>query len=274
MKIKPFLKWAGGKRQLLDALQKCVPEQYDRYFEPFVGGGALFFHLQPQIATIGDSNEELINTYTIVRDNVADLIEELSCYPHTKEFFYEIRSVQPSELSPLKRAARFIYLNRTCFNGLYRVNKKGQFNVPFGSYKNPNICDVPTLTAASEALQNVEIRAGDYWSILSGSVRPSDFVFLDPPYYPVSEYSDFKRYTKAFFYAEDHRLLATRFAELSEAGVYVILTNSNAPFVRELYSDFYSQVVDTNRNINSIASRRTKGEDLVVLSKPLQRILN
>lgn len=269
MNIKPFLKWAGGKRQLLASLEDFLPNQYGKYIEPFLGGGALFFYLQPHQGVIGDSNAELMNTYRVVRDQVDILIQTLSDYPHDKDFYYKLRAKQPADLSDIARAARFVYLNRTCFNGLYRVNKKGEFNVPFGSYKNPRICDGPTLRLASKALQSVEIITDDYLHTLKKYTKKGDLVFLDPPYYPISEYSDFKRYTKDFFYAEDHERLANVFKELSDAGVYVILTNSNAPFVRELYKDFFNHLVSSNRNINSIGSRRTNGEDLVVLSEPL-----
>lgn len=269
MSLKPFLKWAGGKRQLLTILESYIPQRYGKYIEPFIGGGALFFHLEPHNAIISDSNDDLINTYHMVRDEVDELISLLDSYPHDKNFFYDIRSNHPMDLTPVERAARFIYLNRTCFNGLYRVNKKGEFNVPFGSYKNPKICDAPLLRSASRALKNVLIQTSDYKTVLLENAKEGDLVFLDPPYYPISTFSDFKRYTKEFFYETDHKQLATIFRELSSRGVHVILTNSNAPLIRNLFSDYFCFVADTNRNINSDGSKRTQGEDLIVISDSL-----
>lgn len=274
MKPKPFLKWAGGKRQLLSNLEPIFPENYGKYVEPFVGGGAVFFHLEPKTAFIADSNKDLINTYKVVRDDVGNLMKLLVDYPYDQNFYYSIRKTQPKSLSKIERAARFIYLNRTCFNGLYRVNKKGEFNVPFGKYKNPTICDEDKLKSASKALQGVEIHSLDYIETLDSFVEPGDFVFLDPPYYPISEHSDFKRYTKDFFYPDMHVELAQHFRRLSDNGVFAILTNSTADPVMDLYSDFTYRVVSTNRNINSKASRRKKGEDLIVLSKPLSELLS
>lgn len=269
--VKPFLKWAGGKTQLLGDLSAFIPPNYGKYFEPFLGGGALFFYLQPESALISDSNAELIQTYEVVRDKVDGLISLLKTYPHDKDFYYELRGVDPRNLTSVQRAARFIYLNRTCFNGLYRVNKRGQFNVPFGSYRNPTICDEVSLRMASAALTGVTICAGDYYEILQSNAKAGDFVFLDPPYFPVSKYSDFKRYTEKFFYEEDQVRLASYFKVLVDKGVYVLLTNSNTPRIRELYADFYFEVVSTNRNINSKGTRRKNGEDLIVISPNLKK---
>jgi DNA adenine methylase len=264
--IKPFLKWAGGKTQLLSALVKHIPQNYGTYIEPFIGGGALFFHLRPEKAIISDSNPELINTYSIVKNEVEPLISLLSTYPHDKVFYYQLRAQNTETLSPLERAVRFIYLNRTCYNGLYRVNKKGQFNVPFGSYKNPTICDAPQLRLASQALQNVQIECGDYRDVLDEYALSGDFVFLDPPYYPVSTYSDFKRYTKEFFYEDDHAKLAGEFKKLSDRGVLCILTNSNTDFTRRLYTGFQYEIVNTKRNISCNGDSRENGQDLIVFA--------
>lgn len=271
---KPFLKWAGGKTQLLEVLSRYVPTDYGKYIEPFIGGGALFFRLQPRYAVISDSNAELIQTYKVVRDDVEQLIDLLKGYPHDEAFYYNLRSQNPNELTSVEGAARFIYLNRTCYNGLYRVNKKGQFNVPFGLYQNPTICDEPALRAASEALAEVVIEVGDYQETLDKWAEPGDFVFLDPPYFPISQYSDFKRYTKKFFYEEDQVQLAARFRALADKGVYMLLTNSNAPLIRELYGDFSYEVASTNRNINSKGAGRTNGQDLIVAGHNLMEIVS
>lgn len=266
MPLKPFLKWAGGKSQLLDTLMRHVPADYGKYIEPFVGGGALFFHLHPKEAVISDSNPELINCYRMVRDEAKDLIELLCRYPHDKTFYYDLRAKNPTDLTVVERAARFIYLNKTCYNGLYRVNKKGQFNVPFGSQKNPKICDPDTLLAASHALQDTIIEEGDYRDILKRYAKAGDFVFLDPPYDPVGGHSDFKRYTKEFFYETNQVQLAYEFERLVEQGVKCILTNSDTALTRSLYEKFPHEVVETKRNINSNGARRNTGQDLIVFA--------
>ena len=191
---KPILKWAGGKTQMLNDLLPKVPSSYGRYIEPFFGGGALFFALQPENAIISDSNPELINMYRQVADFPDEVIQCLKQYENTKEMFYNVRSQTWEALPKAEAAARTIFLNRTCFNGLYRVNKKGEFNVPYGKYKNPKICDQDALYVASDALKKAEILCGDYILVLEHYTKEGDFIFLDPPYLPVSEYSDFKRY--------------------------------------------------------------------------------
>jgi len=267
---QPFLKWAGGKAQLLPELVKYVPEAYGRYVEPMVGGGALFFHLQPQRAMLADLNGELINCYEVVRDHVQDLIKALHAYVNEEGFYYQVREQDPAALEPVQRAARTIYLNKTCYNGLYRVNKKGKFNVPFGRRKNPVICDEVNLRAAHRVLQGVELICADYKDLLREYAQPGDFVYLDPPYYPAGGYADFKRYTKEFFYEEDHIELRDEVCRLVEMGCWVLLTNSNTEFVRKLYEGFDYEVVDTRRSISSKASTR-KGQDLIVVAtRPTQ----
>lgn len=265
MKVKPFLKWAGGKTQLLPELRKHVPDQFNRYIEPMVGAGAMFFDLKPKHAILSDSNEELVNAYVVVRDQVEELIKKLKNFKNDEKLYYEIRSQDPLGLSPVYRAARLIYLNKTCFNGLYRVNKQGQFNVPFGHRKNPKICDEENLHAASNALSGVKILHGDYLKTLKKYAQPGDFIFLDPPYHPVSDYADFKRYTKEFFYEEDHIFLRDEVDRLVQNGCYVLLTNSSTKFVRDLYKGYSYIVVDTKRIISSNAETRT-GQDLVVIA--------
>lgn len=269
---KPILKWAGGKTQMLGDLLPKVPSSYGRYIEPFFGGGAMFFALQPEQAVIADSNPELINLYRQVANHVDDVIGQLKKYENTQEMFYAVRGQDWTMLPEAEAAARTIFLNKTCFNGLYRVNKKGQFNVPFGKYKKPKICDEEGLKAASAALKKAEIVCGDYLLVLEHYAQPGDFVFLDPPYLPVSEYSDFKRYTKEQFYEEDHVELAKMVKTLHERGCHVILTNSNHPLVHELYAPFTIDVIQTKRHISCNGSTR-KGEDVIVTISPKQRTL-
>lgn len=269
---KPILKWAGGKTQMLGDLLPKVPSSYGRYIEPFLGGGAMFFALQPEQAVIADSNPELINLYRQVANHVDDVICQLKKYENTQEMFYAVRGQDWTMLPEAEAAARTIFLNKTCFNGLYRVNKKGQFNVPFGRYKNPKICDEEGLKAASAALKKAKIVCGDYLLVLEHYAQPGDFVFLDPPYLPISEYSDFKRYTKEQFYEEDHVELAKMVKTLHERGCHVILTNSNHPLVHELYAAFTIDVIQTKRHISCNGSTR-KGEDVIVTIPPKQRTL-
>ena len=264
---KPILKWAGGKTQMLNSLLPKVPSSYSRYIEPFFGGGAMFFALQPEHAIIADSNPELINMYRQVACNVDDVIVQLLKYENTHEVFYSVREQDWSKLSPVEAAARTIFLNKTCFNGLYRVNKHGQFNVPFGKYKNPNICDEATLRAASKVLQKAEILCGDYTFVLDHYAKPGDFIFLDPPYLPISKNSDFKRYTKEQFHERNHAELADMVKRLHERGCHIVLTNSNHPLVYELYSPFEIEVIQTKRHISCNGDTR-KGEDVIVTIPP------
>lgn len=271
--VKPILKWVGGKTQLLADILPKVPNQYGKYVEPFFGGGAVFFALRPEKAVIADSNPELINVYVQVRDNVNAVIEKLKEYKNSEECFYEERKKAWTSLPKEEAAARTIYLNKTCYNGLYRVNKKGEFNTPFGRYKNPKICDEDNLRAASGVLQKATIICGDFRKVLEENTEKGDFVFLDPPYIPVSEYADFKRYTKEQFYTEDHVALAEECHKLYEKGCYCILTNSEHPLVHELYADYEIEIVDTKRSVSSKASSR-KGQDAIVTIEPKKEPLN
>lgn len=272
VQAKPILKWAGGKTQMLNDLLPKVPSSYGRYIEPFFGGGAMFFALQPENAIIADSNPELINMYRQVAANVDEVIQYLKKYENTSEMFYTVREQEWTQLPKAEAAARTIFLNRTCFNGLYRVNKQGKFNVPYGKYANPKICDEDGLKAASEALKKAEILCGDYLLVLDNYAQPGDFVFLDPPYLPISEYADFKRYTKEQFYEEDHIELAKIIIRLQERGCHIILTNSNHPLVHELYAPFTIDVIQTKRHISCNGSTR-KGEDVIVTIPPKQQTL-
>lgn len=272
VQAKPILKWAGGKTQMLGDLFPKVPTSYGRYIEPFFGGGAMFFALQPENAVIADSNPELINMYREVADHVENVIQCLKRYENTSEMFYAVRSQEWTILPKAEAAARTIFLNKTCFNGLYRVNKQGQFNVPYGKYKKPKICDEDGLKAASVALKKADILCEDYLLVLEHYAQPGDFIFLDPPYLPISEYADFKRYTKEQFYEEDHVELAKMIMSLRERGCHVILTNSNHPLVHELYAPFNIDIIQTKRHISCNGNTR-KGEDVIVTIPPKQRIL-
>jgi len=262
-KYKPILKWAGGKTQLLEHLLPKIPKEYNKYIEPFFGGGALFFALKPNNSIIADSNPELINLYRVIAKDVNSLISELKNLKNEKDFFYDMRKKEFSELSEIEAAARTIFLNKTAFNGLYRVNKKGQFNVPFGYYKNPKILDEDQLLAASKLLKKTKILLGDFKDVLCENAKKGDFIFLDPPYLPVSKFSDFKRYTKEQFHEKDQISLANLVNKLSKKGCHILLTNSNHPLIHELYKDFNIDIYKTKRNINSKSTNR-KGEDIIV----------
>ncbi len=266
-KPKPFVKWAGGKRQLVDILLSNVPPSFNRYFEPFVGGGALLFELQPQKAVISDINEELINAYKVIKDNVEELINSLKKHKNTKEYYYAIRAINPKTLTPVERASRFIYLNKTCFNGLYRENSKGQFNVPFGKYKNPKICDEENLRAVSEFLNKIEIVIlnCDYKETCE-MAKSEDFVYLDPPYYPISKTASFTKYNKNGFSEEDQIELSEIFKDLDRKGCYVMLSNSNTEFIKKLYANYRIQEIKANRFINCKANRRGKSNIEVLIT--------
>lgn len=269
-RARPILKWAGGKSQLVPTLLSEIPSKYGRYVEPFFGGGALFFSLAPGRALIADRNGELVNLYKVVRDSASRLEGALARMKNSEEEFYRIRGLDWEILDPVDAAARTIFLNKTCYNGLYRVNRKGQFNTPFGRYSNPTILDSQNLALASRALSSATIVQGDYLEVLKGHAVPGDLIFLDPPYLPVSKYSDFKRYTKEQFSEDDHIALAQEVERLSELGCYVLLTNSNHPLVHRLYGHHRLEVCATKRSISSNASTRT-GEDVLVVVEPKRR---
>lgn len=266
----PFVKWAGGKASLVDAVLEIVGNQrVRRYFEPFLGGGAVFFALQPREAVLSDSNPELVNAYSQVQTNVNSVIEELLLHQaeHSKAHYYSIRSNPPED--PIARAAWFLYLNRTCYNGLWRVNSKGGFNVPMGSYKNPRIADPEKLRRASKALKRARIVCADFESVLT-RMRPrpvlGDLVYFDPPYVPLSKTSQFTSYTKEDFTGEDQRRLARLTEALDQKGVRVILSNSETPLIRSLFADslFLTKVVHMSRAISSIGSGRGKIPELLI----------
>lgn len=271
-KADPFLKWAGGKGQLLKQYEEFFPSDFNNFFEPFIGGGAVFFYLfnagrlqdRKKIFLI-DSNEELINCYSVIKEDVEKLIKILNSpkFINREETFYKIRAEEPKE--KFERAARTIYFNKTCFNGLYRVNSKGKFNVPFGGYKNPLICNSRNLVAVSLALQNVEILCGDFDKCLEFAKR-EDFIYFDPPYQPLNKTSSFTSYTKEPFGEKEQVKLSKIFRELDKIGCKVMLSNSDTSFIRKLYKNFRIEVVLAKRAINCKASGRGAIKELVILN--------
>ena len=274
LSARPFLKWVGGKNQLIQQYLPHIPEGYRRYYEPFVGGGAIFFRLQPQQSFLADINIELVNVYRCVREQVEELITLLENHRslHGQEHFYAVRS-QPTtsddwflEGNNLERAARLIYLNKTCFNGLYRENSKGQFNVPIGSYEKPIICDSELLRVASSVLQSAQIERSSFDAVLDYAKSPEDFVYFDPPYYPISSTSKFTNYSRYSFSEADQIRLKEVFVELSDRGVRVMLSNSDCPFIRDLFNGFNIHTINANRNINCNAEKRGKITEVLVTS--------
>lgn len=265
----PFLKWAGGKSRLIGKYAPYLPQRDEirRYYEPFIGSAALYFHLQPHEAQLSDMNWKLVETYRVVRDQVEALIEALQPHRNEKAYYYRIRSQKPGELTPVQRAARLIYMNKTCYNGLYRENQKGEFNVPFGRYKRPKICDRERLHAASRALQGVELCDVDFAEAI-GDAGKGDFVYFDPPYVPLNATSRFTSYSRYGFDEDDHRRLAHSFHDLTARGCHVMLSNSSAPLVYELYEGHGYRIkpVQARRNINSKAHKRGPVKELLIMN--------
>jgi DNA adenine methylase len=271
---RPFIKWVGGKTQLLPHIEALLPKEMRTYYEPFIGGGAVFWHVAAtrtfERAVINDWNAELVNTYTVIRDFPGTLITALSDHMNhalwnTAEYFAEMRASVPSDLDSVARAARMIYLNKTCFNGLYRVNKRGQFNTPFGRYKNPALFDASNIRACSEALKrNVSILTGDFNNAILNA-GSGDVVYFDPPYVPLSATSNFASYTSTGFDIGDQQRLAALFKDLTVRDVTCVLSNSDTPVVRKLYEGFEILSVQAKRAINSKADGRgAVGEVLVI----------
>lgn len=269
--VVPFLKWAGGKRQLMPEIREMLPDGVTThpYYEPFIGGGALFFELLPKRAVINDYNEELINVYTVIRDNPSELIEDLKRHKNTAEYFYKIRAIdrQPlfSNLTRIERASRIIYLNKTCYNGLYRVNNAGEFNSPFGRYKNPNIVNEPVIKAVSKYLNSsqIQISSCDYALILK-DIPTDSFVYLDPPYHPISESSSFTGYVQGGWDEGEQLRLRDVCNRLSERGIKFLLSNSASDFIREIYSDYNIHIVQAKRSVNSNPSGRGQVDEFLI----------
>ena len=260
---KPFLKWAGGKTQLLPYLRKLYPNSFSKYYEPFLGGGAVFFDLKPKQYLISDSNPELINVYKTVATQKEHVIMKLKTMENTEAFFYKIRSEAFDNLSCIEAAARTIFLNRTCFNGLYRVNKQGHFNVPYARYKNPDFIQEQKLQDASKLLKSRSIKCMSFEKLKDLGVTGDDFIFFDPPYVPLDGYADFKRYTKEQFHHDSQERLSELFKYFAAKGTKLILANSNADEVFKLYKGFDYLVVDSKRNINSRGDKRTS-KDVII----------
>jgi DNA adenine methylase len=266
---RPFLKWAGGKSRLIPSYAPFLPSRdtIRRYIEPFIGSAALFFHLQPVRARLADCNRKLIEVYEVVRDDVDGLIDALRPHRNDRDYYYRVRDLDPRTLDKIERAARIIYMNKTCYNGLYRENQRGEFNVPFGRYKRPRICDEARLRAASRALQGVELCAVDFADAVADAGE-GDFVYFDPPYVPLNATSSFTSYSRFGFDDWDHQRLAEAVYELTLRGCRVMLSNSSAPLVYELYAHngYALQEIEARRNINSRADRRGPVTELLILN--------
>lgn len=264
---RPFVKWAGGKRQLLNILNAAAPDEFGRYFEPFIGGGAFLFSQLPNSATISDANPELINCYEVIRDDVDALIRSLQKHKNEEDHFYTVRAKNLNKLTKVQRASRFIFLNKTCFNGLYRENKSGQFNAPFGRYVNPTITDKENLLAIGEYLNkaDIEIYCGGYQSILD-KVVAGDFVYFDPPYAPLTRTASFASYVKGGFGLQDQAELADVFTELTHNNVKVMLSNSNTEIIHSLYQGRNIQTIHASRSINCKGGKRGKEANEVLVT--------
>ena len=270
-KLQPFTKWTGGKRQLLPVIKSLMPDNYNGYFEPFIGGGAFFFDLAPEKAVINDFNSELINCYLQIKERPLDLIALLTEHQknNSKDYFLDLRSADRDgridSMTVVERAARIMYLLRVDFNGLYRVNAKNQFNAPYGNYKNPKIVNSELILAISDYLNSADIviTTGDFEKAVE-SVEAGDFVYFDPPYIPLSETSAFTSYTHEGFSYDDQVRLRDCFKRLDEKGAYVMLSNSSSPLVEELYKDFIVHKVDVTRTNGAKASSRGKISEIIV----------
>jgi DNA adenine methylase len=268
---KPFVKWVGGKGQLLSELLGYIPKSFKNYHEPFVGGGAVFFalhragRLNGKKVFLSDINQELITTYKAIRDDVEGVIKCLSKHKYERDYYYEIRALDIKSLSNIEMAARMIFLNKAGFNGLYRLNSKGIFNVPFGRYKNPTICDRDNLRAVSKALQGVELLNQSYDQTLK-LAKSKDVVYFDPPYVPLSDTANFTSYTSKGFDLGDQENLSSVFKALGEKKVHAILSNSDTPWVRKQYKGHKKVSVQVSRSVNSKADKRGPVGELIVLA--------
>jgi DNA adenine methylase len=271
---RPFLKWAGGKSQLLAQYGELFPKTYRNYYEPFLGGGAVFFNLRPKRSFLSDINLEIINTYRCIRDQVEEIIPQIHQHylHHDESYYYGIRSrvEETAEWfwigNNVERAARILYLNKTCFNGLYRENSKGHFNVPIGRYKNPSIYDSDLLRACAKQLKSARIEPVGFEDVLRRARSSNDFVYFDPPYQPLNQTSSFTSYTRYSFNETDQIRLRDTFERLRDRGVHVMLSNSDCAFIRDLYSGFNIHTIYASRNINSQGSKRGKITEVLVTS--------
>ncbi len=271
--VKPFLKWAGGKRQLQEVLRANLPSQWDRntksYFEPFIGGGAMLFDLQPPQATISDRNPQLIDCYEVIRDTVDELIEELKKHSNEESYYYNLRDWDRNDIlstkSKIESVARIIFLNKTCYNGLFRVNAAGQFNVPFGRYKNPNILDMSGLKAVSAYFHTCKINIlNEDFQLAVSKAESGDFIYFDPPYDPISSTASFTSYYVNKFDKDEQIRLKETFDDLNHRGCHVLLSNAYTDFIRDLYRDYEQVKVSATRSINSVATKRGKVEEVLI----------
>ncbi|WP_416198663.1 MAG: Site-specific DNA-methyltransferase (adenine-specific) [Sporanaerobacter sp.] len=270
--VMPVVKWVGGKRQLISEIDKYLPSNYSTYYEPFLGGGAVLFHLQPHKAVVNDINEELMNLYQVIKDNVEDLIEDLKKHKNEPDYFYKIRELDRdiqkyNELTPVERASRIHYLNKTCYNGLFRVNSQGQFNVPFGRYKNPNIVNETTLRAVSNYFNtaNIIFKCCDFEEAVKGC-RKGSFIYFDPPYDPISDTSSFTGYDKGGFGKTEQKRLKDLCDNLNKRGVKFLLSNSQTQFILDLYKDYRIEIVQAKRTINSKGNKRGEVNEVLVMN--------
>jgi DNA adenine methylase len=269
--IAPFLKWVGGKRQIMPSIVELLPKNIStyNYVEPFIGGGAVLFHLQPKKAILNDFNKELVNVYDVIKTDLDALISDLKKHENSADYFYNIRELDRTDdfknLSKIKRASRVIYLNKTCFNGLYRVNNAGEFNAPFGRYKNPNIVNEPTLKAVNKYLNsnNIKVVSGDYENVLK-DLTESSMVYLDPPYHPISENSNFTGYVQGGWNIYDQIRLKNACDELNTKGIKFLLSNSASGFIKDLYKEYPIKIIKANRSINSDGEKRGEVDEVLI----------
>jgi DNA adenine methylase len=269
--VSPVVKWVGGKRQIMSSIVELMPKNMKgyQYIEPFIGGGAVLFHLQPAKAIINDFNAELTNLYETIRSSPEELIKDLKKHKNTPEYFYQLRSLdrEPgyNKLTAVKKASRVIYLNKTCFNGLYRVNNSGEFNAPFGKYKNPNIVNEPTIRAVSNYLRSNEITImnGDFESVLNKASKKS-FIYLDPPYHPLSKSSNFTGYVQGGWGEEEQIRLRETCDTLNKKGIKFLLSNSAAKFITDQYKHYDIKFIKANRAINSDGSKRGEIDEVLI----------
>ena len=268
--MKPILKWVGGKTQLLNEIEKRIPKKFNNYFEPFIGGGAVCFNFEFDNASINDFNPELANLYNVIKTKPFELIQDLKKHKNDSEYYYQIRALDRNKeiynaLLDIEKASRIIFLNKTCFNGLYRVNSKGEFNVPFGKYSNPKICDEENLLKLSNYFKifDIKITNLDFEEALKEAEK-DDFVYLDPPYEPISETSSFTSYNANGFNQEEQKRLKKVCDELTKKGVKWLLSNSASPFILELYKDYNIEFVKAKRSINSKGNKRGQINEILI----------
>lgn len=268
--VAPIVKWVGGKRQLIDVITPLLPKRMPSYCEPFLGGGALLFSIQPSKAIVNDLNKDLMLVYEVIRDDVNALVESLQTHENTAEHYYAVRDMDRNKedykiLSRVDKASRLIYLNKTCFNGLFRVNSSGEFNTPFGNYKNPNIVNEPVLRAVSRYFNTSSISffSEDFTETLA-RIKKDTFVYLDPPYDPVSDTANFTGYNQGGFNKDEQIRLKRACDDLTNRGIKFMLSNSSTMFIKELYDGYDIRIIKAKRTINSVASKRGTVEEVLI----------